>query len=126
VPRPPASAQALAGARSAGAPVIEVLLGSERLRSAGERSPEEATLKQKRVRAFLRTPLYRGRNDGGRSGLTLDVVEVVGLVVDETRSGLYLDVEALHDARGKAEPGNPLAEIVLPLGKIDYLVVLDD
>lgn len=83
-------------------------------------------MKLGRVRVFLRTPLYRGRPDDDRGGLTLDVVEIVGTVVEETRTGLWLDVEAMYDARGQTEPGDPLPSIVLPAGKIDYLVVNDD
>jgi len=84
------------------------------------------TVKGRRVQVFLRTPLYRGRHDGGRSALTLDVVEVVGTVQEEGRTGLHLRLEALFDARGQAEPTLPFEEIVLPTSKIDYLVVGDE
>ena len=79
-------------------------------------------MKGKRVQVFLRTPLFRGRYEGGGQ-LQRAVVEVLGTVVAETRAGLHLKVEALRDERGTDESELPFKEMIVPIGKIDYLVV---
>ena len=79
-------------------------------------------MKGKRVQVFLRTPLFRG-NYGGSRPLKTAVVEVIGTVVAETRTGLRLKVETLADEQGNQEPEVPFKEIVLPPGKIDHLIV---
>lgn len=85
-------------------------------------SAEGDDVKGKRVQVFLRTPLFRGRYEGGEK-LQRGVVEVLGTVVAETRTGIHVKVEALRDERGEDESALPFAEIIVPPGKIDYLVL---
>lgn len=79
----------------------------------------------RRVQVFLRTPLFRGRygTDEVRE-LADDVTEIIGTVEAEARSGLHLRVEALGNERGHLAGPPPFAEIVLPLSKIDHLVLV--
>ena len=79
-------------------------------------------MKGKRVQVFLRTPLFRG-NYGGTKRLRASIVEVVGTVVAETRTGLRLKVETLADEQGGQVSEVPFKEIVLPPGKIDHLIL---
>ncbi len=100
----------------------------------------------KRVRVYLRTPLFRGTvsarepGTGASAGLgipprragvddaelTIDATSIVGTVVAERRAGLHLRVEELLDDEGVAARQLPFAEIVVPVSKIDYVVLTGD
>ena len=96
-----------------------------------------------KVQVFLRTPLYRGRigaaepRDPERSGmgirrrasadeaLSIDAASVLGEVIAERRTGLHLRVTALLDEHGVPAQSIPFEEMVVPLAKIDYVVLTE-
>lgn len=84
-------------------------------------------MKGRTVQVFLRTPLYPGRvpAEGERRALDCDVMEVVGVVIEERSAGLHLRITELRDAHGEPTPAPPFEEIVLPTAKIDYTIVYE-
>ncbi len=84
-------------------------------------------MKGRLVQVFLRTPLFRGRyGDGNARRLDVDVVEIVGTVVDERSAGLQIRVSSLRDERGVEASDLPFRDIVLPSAKIDHLVLVEE
>lgn len=77
-----------------------------------------------RVQVFLKTPLFRGHYGAERSTeLKATIVELAGEALARD-GGLELSVASMHDNRGK--PCDALfSRVFLPLGKIDYYVIVD-
>ena len=77
-----------------------------------------------RVQVFLKTPLFRGHYGAEREAeLKATVVELAGEAIARD-SGLELSVATMFDNKGKpCEP--PFSRVFLPLGKIDYYVIVD-
>jgi hypothetical protein len=74
-----------------------------------------------KVRAFLKTPLYRSRARGEDNALT-DAVLVVSGTAESRDGGLEVEVATLHNEKG-VEVEAPFHRIFLPLAKIDYYVI---
>ena len=77
-----------------------------------------------KVRALLKTPLYRQRATGGEEpDISGNVTEVRGKA--EVRDGgLDIKVSALLGAKGEAVDSS-IKRLFLPLAKIDYYIVED-
>ncbi len=77
-----------------------------------------------KVRALLKTPLYRQRAGGGDSGyLDGNVTEVRG-TAEVRDGGLDVKVSGMFGEKGDAV-GSTIKRIFLPLAKIDYYIVED-
>ncbi len=76
------------------------------------------------VQIFLKNPLFKGRYGSQRDvELKEPVVEIHGRARHRD-GGVEVSVEALYDVKGKAVDA-PFERLFLPLGKIDYLVIID-
>ncbi len=78
-----------------------------------------------RVQVFLKTPLFRGHYGANREGeLKATVVELAGEAIARD-GGLELNVASLHDTKGKPCEA-PFKRIFLPMGKVDYYVIVQE
>jgi hypothetical protein len=76
-----------------------------------------------KVRALLKTPLYRQRSSDDSPYLAGNVTEVRGKA--EVRDGgLDVNVDAMFDQKG-ATVETTIKRIFLPLAKVDYYIVDD-
>ena len=76
-----------------------------------------------KVRALLKTPLYRRRTGDEASYLSGNVAEVRGSA-EARDGGLDLNVDGMFDDKGAAVE-TTIKRIFLPLAKIDYYIVDD-
>jgi hypothetical protein len=73
---------------------------------------------------FLKNPLYKGRYGGQRDReLKEPVVEIHGRS-EHRDGGVEVQVEALFDVKGKPVDA-PFERLFLPMGKIDYIVIVE-
>ena len=76
------------------------------------------------IQIFLKTPLYKGSYGADRSvQLTEAVVEIQGSSAHRD-GGLEVQVPGLFDSRGRAVTA-PFQTLFIPLGKVDYYVVME-
>lgn len=76
------------------------------------------------VQVFLKTPLFRGHYGADRSAeLTATIVEIHGEAISRD-GGLEVNVSALFDNKGRPIDA-PFSQLFLPLGKIDYYVLVE-
>lgn len=77
-----------------------------------------------RVQVFLKTPLYRGKYGTERDAeLKATVTELAGEAIARD-GGLELSVASLHDSKGQPVD-SPFSQLFLPMGKIDYYVIVE-
>jgi len=77
-----------------------------------------------KIRALLKTPLYRRRKTGdGSPYLAGDVTEIRGKA-DVRDGGLDIKVTGLFGDKGQ-KVGSTIKRIFLPLAKVDYYIVDD-
>lgn len=75
------------------------------------------------VQIFLKNPLFKGRYGSQRdAALKEPVVEIHGFA-EHRDGGVEVRVVALYDVKGKPVD-LPFERLFLPLGKIDYLVIV--
>ncbi len=76
------------------------------------------------VQVFLKTPLFRGKYGADRSAeLTATIIELHGEAIARD-GGLELNVSSLYDNKGRPIDA-PFSQLFLPMGKIDYYVIVD-
>jgi hypothetical protein len=78
-----------------------------------------------RVQVFLKTPLFRGHYGPEREAeLKKTIVELAGEALARD-GGLELNVSSMHDSKGSAVEA-PFTRVFLPMGKIDYYVIVEE
>ncbi len=74
-----------------------------------------------KIRALLKTPLYRQRSKDDTPSLSGNVTEVRG-TAEARDGGLDVQVDGMFNEKG-AEVETTIVRVFLPLAKVDYYIV---